>query len=424
VAVVPQPTPVASPIGVVPWEETFTGLFNGAKSNTGSTAWTLSRATGNFDVQNGVLLVNGGGPVGVFTTQPINIAANGGVTVSVQVQSQGMLEATQDYVKLFVKVNNGAEQLVGEVKGNQTTVATLSGNYVGTTIVVVIRAYVSAGDEFYIIDNIRVVPATTSTVPVPQAPGATKAPTKAPTPGATTAPVRPPTKAPTKMPTRAPILPPAPVPVSTTGCAAFSEVSAYHIIASHSGMAVAVDGDAPGANVKQSPATSALNDNWSFVSTSNGFYHVMAQHSGYALSALGSQNGANVVQQLQSQSGIDDWCFVPRNNNNYEIRNRLSGKSLDVADFSQVAGGKVHMWPYGGGANQQFSVVVAGIAVPTPPVLTPAWLFPVETPVVAAAAANLPDGRILMWSSKSRTFYGMDISVSTWTAIYNPTTGE
>jgi Ricin-type beta-trefoil lectin domain-like len=507
---VPAPAPTVVPASSLPWEETFAGLPNGTTSDVGSTAWTLTRTTGKFDVQNEALVVNGAGAVGVFTTPPIRISGGGRAAVSVQVRSRGPLETNGDYVRLFVNVDNGPAQLVGQVNGRtpNATTTTLSGNYTAaSTIVVVIHAYVTFVDEFYIIDNIKVMTTTGAPgpipVPVPIAPpvvvkaptksptrapvkaatkapivapvrpptiapvrpptktptGApatapvrpptkattsspttapvrppTKAPTrapttapvrppaKAPTRAPTTAPVRPPTKAPTKTPTMAPILPPA--PVSTSGCAAFSLLSAYHIIASHSGMAVAVDGDAAGANVEQRPATSALNDNWSLVPTWNGYYHVMAQHSGYALSALGRQHGANVAQRLASQSTIDDWCFVPVGNNYYEVRNRFSGLSLDVASFSFQAGGNVQIWSYGGGANQQFSLVVAGNALPIPTVLTPAWLVPVETPVVAAAAANLPDGRVLMWSSSERAYFGLDPSIATWTAIYNPTTGE
>jgi hypothetical protein len=192
-------------------------------------------------------------------------------------------------------------------------------------------------------------------------------------------------------------------------------------------MALTVDGNGNGANVMQSPATTALNDNWAFVPTSDGYYHVIAQHSGYALSALGKENGANVVTRLTSQSKIDDWCFVPVDSNLYQIRNRLSGKSVDVADFSTQSGGNVHQWSFGDQPNQKFSVVVAGGVVPTPVLPTPRWLAPVETPVVAVAAANLADGRVLMWSSASRIYFGFEFngvsSTQTWTAIYDPVTG-
>jgi Ricin-type beta-trefoil lectin domain-like len=175
--------------------------------------------------------------------------------------------------------------------------------------------------------------------------------------------------------------------------------------------------------VVQTPATSALNDNWALFPTSDGYYHVIAQHSGLAMTATSTQFGASVVQRAPSLSASDDWCFVPVGNSNYEVRNRLSLKGLDVAEFSQVVGARVQMWPYQGGPNQKFTVVAVGPQVPTPPLPVQVWLPPVETKVLAASAANLPDGRILMWASKDRSGFGLDPSLLTWTAIFNPVTG-
>jgi hypothetical protein len=239
----PQPTPVANPVpapvGGLPWVESFDGLPNGAQSDTGATAWTLSRPTGKFDVQNGALVITGNGGEGVWQTQVLNIAGRAAVDVSVQVQSIGRLELNQDYVRLYVSVNNGPPQLVGGVAGAVLSaggITTIAGRFSGTTIRVVIRAFVSAGDEFYTIDNIRV--------------------------GAATG--------------------PAPVPAPVT------------------------------APVQPTPTSSST---------------------------------------------------------------------------------------------------------------VSAWLAPVATPVIAVAAAHLPDGKILMWSSKNRDGFGTDGSTQTWTAIYNPATG-
>jgi hypothetical protein len=183
-------------------------------------------------------------------------------------------------------------------------------------------------------------------------------------------------------------------------------------------LALAADGHEHGAIVMQSPATSALNDNWSLVPTSDGYYHVLAQHTGFAMLALGSKNGAKIVQGLLSQNMNDDWCFISAGNNLYEVRNRSGGKSLS---FSNT--GVLQLWTYWGTNDQKFSVVVAGSLVPTLPLRTPAWYLPVETTVLPVAAANLADGRILMWSSISRNYFGLSPSNATWTAIYNPSTG-
>jgi hypothetical protein len=86
--------------------------------------------------------------------------------------------------------------------------------------------------------------------------------------------------------------------------------------------------------------------------------------------------------------------------------------------------------------SRKFTIVSGGNpTVPSPTAPSPpppsgtspthsSWLAPVKTPIIAAAAAHLADGRVLMWSSKDRTGFGSDGSTTTWTAIYNPSTGR
>jgi YVTN family beta-propeller protein len=50
------------------------------------------------------------------------------------------------------------------------------------------------------------------------------------------------------------------------------------------------------------------------------------------------------------------------------------------------------------------------------------WSAPVALGLVPAAAANLPDGRVLLWSARDRFEFGGDFG-STFTATLNPTTG-
>lgn len=228
-------------------------------------------------------------------------------------------------------------------------------------------------------------------------------------------------------------------------CGGFPQNTFFHIIAKHSGMALAIADQSTqsGANVYQYPVAPSLNDNWRFVPTQNGFYHVIAQHSGMALSVTGSQDGANVIQAAASGSNTDDWCFIPAGSEGeFEIRNRQSTKSLDIAEYSFTTGGNVHQWSHWGGDNQKFYVDLVDNnppptpppppSTPNPPSPTPpspspiysGWGSKTNTPVVAVAAANLPDGRIVMWSSFTRDFFQMDGGTETWTATYNPNTGR
>lgn len=52
------------------------------------------------------------------------------------------------------------------------------------------------------------------------------------------------------------------------------------------------------------------------------------------------------------------------------------------------------------------------------------WGAPINWPHVPVSAANLPDGRILTWSSNERNDFPQGIVDFTYTAVWNPTTGQ
>jgi hypothetical protein len=144
----------------LPWVESFSDLRNGAQTDTGATAWTTSRRGGTFAVQDQALVITGGGAEGVFQTEAVDIARFASVHVSVQVRSRGRLNADQDYVGLYVIIDNDRhEQPVGKVYGVQDKVTTLSGKFSGRTIRLVIRALVTFEAESYTIDNVSVMAA-------------------------------------------------------------------------------------------------------------------------------------------------------------------------------------------------------------------------------------------------------------------------
>jgi hypothetical protein len=218
-----------------------------------------------------------------------------------------------------------------------------------------------------------------------------------------------------------------PPPDPGWGCATFTENVYHHIIVQHNGMALTVEGagTAVGANVHQYPVSPATNDNWRFVPTEHGFYHVLVQHSGLALAVAGTgMDGSNVIVTNSSLTDEkEDWCFVPIGAAGaYEIRNRKSAKSVDVTDYSFTVGANVHVWSHWGGDNQKFFVEPINPVIPI--TARSAWSPTVTTPLIAAAAANLPDGKILFWSSFSKTFWQNDNGVQTYTGMYNPTTGS
>lgn len=155
------------------WVEDFS-LPNGTVSDTGSSAWTASvsyskavfAVSGNaFKVNN--VSVNG---VGVWVSAPISIAGKTGIRLSADVRSavdgNGSLENDgtphADYIRLYYKVDGGAEILFGDLGGNinnnsstPTNVYTTSA-ISGSTVQIIIRAKATATDEYYYFDNVTV----------------------------------------------------------------------------------------------------------------------------------------------------------------------------------------------------------------------------------------------------------------------------
>lgn len=203
----------------------------------------------------------------------------------------------------------------------------------------------------------------------------------------------------------------------------------YQLTARHSGMAVAVKGASKdvGASIVQAPFKSTgTNDNWSFKSTSNGYYSIVNQNSGLVLNVRGGtgNNGAYVIQWRLSNRDNDDWCFQDAGDGYYNIKARHSGKYLDVFGARKTAGTPLHQWTRNNGPNQDWKLTrVAKTSSPAPNDKSPKWAGPYGLTIVAGAGANLPDGRILLWSSYARSsFQGGDRGGKTQITIFDPNT--
>jgi uncharacterized repeat protein (TIGR02543 family) len=143
----------------LPWVETFT-MSDGTKSHGAPTSWIATRSAGEFKVAGNRLMLNGGSGgtsvEGVFETADINISG-GSVKVSLDVQSGGGLD-TGDYVKFYRIVDGGTPVQIGQTiisgfTGTNTLTAT---SITGSKVKLRILTKVSAGDEFYFFDNLKV----------------------------------------------------------------------------------------------------------------------------------------------------------------------------------------------------------------------------------------------------------------------------
>jgi len=105
---------------------------------------------------------------------------------------------------------------------------------------------------------------------------------------------------------------------------------------------------------------------------------------------------------------------------NQSIRAAHTGMCMNVAGASADNGADILQWPCTDGANEKWNIDAALDSAPNQPVI---WSEPRDLPLVAVAAANLPDGQILLWSAYSKAAFGGERGF-TQTALFNPITGS
>lgn len=152
------------------WVEDFTGLSNGATSDADATAWSTSvTGSGTYSVQSNEYRTSFSGSqgVGIWTSQAIDISSKANVTFSVDLRSAVASSSdafeTADYIRVYYKLNGGAETLVYEdLAGIGTTTNTTgsvtvnSSSINGSTLQIIIKTSNSDPTERYFFDNIIV----------------------------------------------------------------------------------------------------------------------------------------------------------------------------------------------------------------------------------------------------------------------------
>jgi hypothetical protein len=138
---------------VAPWLETFT-LADGVKSHGAPTSWFVTPGAANFRVLSNEMAFNDTAAEGVFTSGLIKIA--GPVTVSLKVRGGTGLDVGQDYLRFYRKVDGGPEVLIAAADGPQAAATWTSNITSGSTLVLVVRAKVTASTEYYYFDDLSV----------------------------------------------------------------------------------------------------------------------------------------------------------------------------------------------------------------------------------------------------------------------------
>lgn len=145
-------------------------------------------------------------------------------------------------------------------------------------------------------------------------------------------------------------------------------------------------------------------------------YQMSPQHSGKCLDIQYASTDVGAPALQWQCTGATNQRFTLRaQNGGYAIVAAHSGLCLVPA--SAVEGQAVVQKTCNGSAAQTWNITVAQTTV-----LPSKWAAPKALTVIPVAAANLPDGRVLVWSAYERNNFGGD-NGRTYTALFNPTTG-
>jgi galactose oxidase len=220
-----------------------------------------------------------------------------------------------------------------------------------------------------------------------------------------------------------------PEAAAQTACAAIDTNSYYRITARHSNQSLDVAGGSQdnAAAIIQWPYGGGANQQWQFKASSGGYYTIVARHSqkNADVSSASQANGAGILQWPNSNGTNQQWCLRSVGNGVYSITARHSQKVMDVSGVSQQNGARVHQWQYGNGANQQWAIVPVG-AIPTPPAANQKgrWSSKIDFPSIPVAAALLPNGKVMTWSSWDRQRFGNNENgqQKTYSVLFDPAT--
>ncbi|MGF6551697.1 RICIN domain-containing protein [Paraburkholderia youngii] len=154
-------------------------------------------------------------------------------------------------------------------------------------------------------------------------------------------------------------------------------------------------------------------------------YQLIAQHSGKCLDITGISldAGAPAIQ----------WACNGQPNQQFTLRQQGTGYAIVAAHSAKClvaqgggnpqAGQQVVQMPCDGSASQTWEI--DGLHTPPPQAVTlpSSWTAPQALPIVPVAAANLPNGKVLTWSSWDPLNFGGD-GGQTYTVIFDPATGN
>lgn len=171
---------------------------------------------------------------------------------------------------------------------------------------------------------------------------------------------------------------------------------------------------ADAAGIVQNPCQNGNSQQWTLMPYQDA-YRIIAKHSGKCLNVSGASlvNGALALQA--SCAGVNNELWYPRQvGRYYQLAAKHSNKCLAVNGGSQAASTALIQNVCTESNNRLWKI-------DSPSTTGGSWSSPIALSLVPVAAANLPNGKLLMWSSHDR-FTFANGSGKTYTLIFDPAT--
>ena len=119
---------------------------------------------------------------------------------------------------------------------------------------------------------------------------------------------------------------------------------------------------ADGGEFRQWTRTDAVNQQFQFVSSGDGYYRLKNRHSGKVLDVWGrsTADGAEINQYTDNNGVNQQWRLTGNDNSAVRFINRNSGKALEVQGGSTADGADVTQYTDWGGSNQTWRLTAVG----------------------------------------------------------------
>jgi galactose oxidase len=197
------------------------------------------------------------------------------------------------------------------------------------------------------------------------------------------------------------------------------EAAAPVILINHnSGQCVTIPNGSsqPGLQMVQLPCRGPLDEQWTLQAVSGGYYQIVSLFNGLCLEVAGASLADNAAVQQSTCTSSPSMTWNKKVSGSwFQLIAQHSGKCMAISGGSRNYGAAVVQIGCGTAAQKRWTIS----ASPLPSLWSPKVTFT----VIPAAAANMANGRLLLWSAYGRFYFGGDHG-QTYTSIFDPATGQ